>query len=79
MLAEGEITSSKSTAPGKMTTLQWKTTHPRIFGQYNLILNDFFKKKDTEMGGYRRWVDLGRVGGEEINIIKICCIKHSKN
>jgi hypothetical protein len=28
-----------------MARFQWKTTHPRIFGQHNLILKDFFKKR----------------------------------
>lgn len=48
MLGEGEPISSKSTAQGKMTT------HSRIFGQHNLILNDL-KRTQRWVGIEEEW------------------------
>lgn len=55
MLGEGETISSKSTAQGKMTT------HPRIFGQHNLILNDL-KRTQRWVGIEEAWIwkELGK-------------------
>lgn len=41
----GEIVLFNSVALGKSTTLQWDTTHPRIFGQYKMILRGFKKNR----------------------------------
>lgn len=37
-MGEGERGFSKSLAPDKLTSLQWKTTHLQIFGQHKLFL-----------------------------------------
>lgn len=58
MLGEGETISSESTAQGKMTT------HPRLFGQHNLILNDL-KRTQRWVGIEEAWIwkELGEGDG----------------
>lgn len=41
LLTEGKV-FSKSVALGRLTTVQWKTTHPRTFGQQKLAIFNIF-------------------------------------
>lgn len=51
----GEPIFFKNVAPGKLTTLRWRTTYPRIFGQHKLDL------MCVGVGGRQNW--LGREVG----------------
>lgn len=59
------MTFFENVAPGKLTSLQWKT----IFGQQELDLNDYFFK-DIKLDGYRRELDLGMIQEEVVNMVK---------
>lgn len=54
LLGKEEVVSSKSVDPGKLTTVQWKTEHPRIFGHHKFVLKD---KRDRQTD---RWEWVGR-------------------
>lgn len=54
LLGKEEVVSSKRVDPGKLTTVQWKTAHPRIFGHHKFVLKD---KRDRQTD---RWEWVGR-------------------
>lgn len=54
LLGKEEAVSSKSVDPGKLTAVQWKTAHPRIFGHHKFVL------KDKRVRQTDRWGWVGR-------------------
>lgn len=52
---EGAV-SSESVDPAKLSTVQWKTAHPRIFGHYKFVLKD---KRDRKTDRQTNKVGLG--------------------
>lgn len=74
-------------APGRSTTLSWKDIHPRLSEQQKLCLmkllllfsmEGYMKWGEQEKKERWIWKDLGS-WGREVNMIKIYCMKLSKN